>query len=236
MDLEALLGNSRRTLMAATHELKAPLSLMRMYAARLNDTSLTEAQYRQYHARLLFTAEHMLQLTNGLLEGQRWQQGKLPLEPINPAVICQEVLHELAPAAHELGQQIMVGNNPRRSFAAVGHAPMLKNAVFNLVFNALKHTPAGTNVTLSSVRRGERVHIQVADTGPGFDRQAATQLNRDTEAYAQLSFGRSGSGLGLAVVKQLLTSMNGTLQIKSSAKGSCCLLSLQASRQLALPL
>lgn len=235
LNLEVLLGASRRTLVAAAHELKAPLSLIRMYAARLDDATLTDAQRSQYSARLLFTAEQMLQLASGLLEGYRWEQGRLPLEPVNIHVTCEEVLHELSPVAHELGQRLMLGS-ASRSAVAVGHAQLLKNVLFNIVFNALKHTPPGTSVTLDSRRHLERMYISVVDTGPGFGKHIARQVNTSASTGLQAAPSRTGSGLGLAVAKQLLACMNGSLQLKASPKGGHCLVSLHASKQLALPL
>lgn len=235
LDLERLLGNSQRTLMAAAHELKAPLSLIRMYAARLEQADLTEAERRQYHTRLLFTAEQVLQLTSGLLEGQRWANGQLPLEPVNTGIICEEVLHELTPAARELNQRLAL-RGPTRPGIALGHAQLLKNVVFNVVFNALKHTPAGTAISLNPTLRSDKAHISIIDTGPGFGKQTARQINRPAGERLQAAYARPGSGLGLSVAKQLLASMNGTLQVKASPKGGYCLLSLQTSHQLALPL
>lgn len=233
IDLEALLGNSQRTLTAAAHELKAPLSLIRMYAAQLEKGDLSEAKRQQYTRRLLFTAEHMSGLTNGLLEGQRWQFGQLPLEPVNTRIVCEEVLHELTPAADEWEQSLYLGSASHAG-VAVGNAPMLKNVVFNLVYNALQHTPAGSHITLAAARRGERAHVTVTDTGPGFTADAARYVARGDNGRFQAMPSRSGSGLGLAVARQLLAAMNGSLQLKSSPKGGYCLVSLQASRQLAL--
>lgn len=235
IDLDALLGASRRTLVATAHELKAPLSLIRLYASQLENDLLTEAQRKQYSARLLFTAEQMLQLTTGLLEGYRWGQGRLPLEPVNTAIMCEEVLHELTPAAYELNQQLHYLPTKHTS-VAVGHPLLLKNVLFNIVFNALKHTPAGTRVMLSSTCQGERAHLSVTDTGPGFAKNVAQHLDREAGERLQVAPSHGSSGLGLAVAKQLMGAMNGTLSIKASRRGGYCVASLRASRQLTLPL
>lgn len=235
IDLDALLGVSRRTLVAAAHELKAPLSLIRMYAARLGDEGLTELQRKQYNARLLFTAEQMLQLTSGILEGFRWEQGRLPLEPVNAHVICEEVLHELSPAAHELNQTLSYISN-KRALIALGHPLLLKNVLFNIVFNALKHTPPDTAVTIGAKRQSERTYISVIDTGPGFQKQTIAHINQDLGERLQAAQSRGSTGLGLAVAKQLMRAMEGTLQLKASPKGGYCLVSLQNSRQLTFSL
>lgn len=234
IDLEALLGTSRQTLIATAHELKAPLSLIRMYAARLENGDLTDVERRQYNARLLFTAEQMLQLTSGLLEGQRWIEGQLPLEPVNAVTVCEEVLHELSPVARELDQKLNL-QSFRRPGIAVGNAQLLKNVVFNVTFNALKHTPPGTDISVGATQCGDKTHISVVDTGPGFGKQTIQQVNGMKNQF-QAEQSRAGSGLGLSVAKQLLAAMNGSLQIKPSPKGGYCLMSLNASRQLSLPL
>lgn len=233
IDLDALLGASQRTLAAAAHELKAPLSLIRMYAAYLDEASLTAEQRRQYHARLLFTAEQMLQLATGLLEGYRWGQEKLPLEPVNAHVICEEILHELTPAAAELGQSLEYGATSR-PLIAVAHPLLLKNVLFNVTFNAIRHTPPETSVRIAANRHAERAHISVLDTGPGFQKQTIRRFGDDIGERLQATSSRSGSGLGLAIAKQLTRAMQGTLEIKASPKGGYCLLSLQTSKQISL--
>lgn len=235
LDLELLLGNSQRTLTAAAHELKAPLSLIKMYAARLENSELTVAERKKYNARLLFTAEQMLQLTSGIVESQRWIGGQLPLEPVNTDIICEEVLHELTPAAQELHQNLNF-HKPAKAGIAIGHGLMLKNVIFNIVFNALKHTPDGSEISINSVKRSDKTHISVVDTGPGFNKQTIRYVNNGANGKFQAATDRPGSGLGLAVAKQLTGAMNGSLQLKASPKGGYCLVSLQASHQLPLGL
>lgn len=235
IDLEQLLERQTRTLVAASHELKAPLSLIRMYASRLNDDSLSAEQRQQYHNRLLFTAEQMLQLTGGLLEGYRWGQQRLPLELVNPVVVCEEVCHQLHKAADELGQSLEF-TPPQRATLALGHPLLLRNVLFNVIFNALKHTPPHTNVRVRVNRHAERSLVSVLDSGPGFEQGTINRINRQSCDQLQASASRSGTGLGLAVAKQLVQAMQGTLQLKRSPRGGYCVVSLQTSHQLVLPI
>lgn len=235
IDLEDLLGRQRGTLAAAAHELKAPLSLIRMYAARLSDETISAEQKKQYNLRLLFTAEQMLNLTTGIVEGYGHEQGRLPLEPVNTNNICEEVLHELTPAARELGQQLIYQNS-KRPLVAIGHPLLLKNVIFNIVFNALKHTPEQTRITIAATRQHDRTYVHISDTGPGFEKRTIRHINRGDGEQLQAAPSRSGSGLGLSVARQLTRAMNGTLQLKTSPSGGYCLVSLMASRQLPLQL
>lgn len=235
LDLEFLLDNSQRTLVAALHELKAPLSLIKMYGAQLDGGSLSLEDQKKYTSRLLLTAEQMLQLTTGLIEGQCLSGNQMPLEPVNTKITCEEVLHQLSPAARELEQRLEFRPGSQSSIA-VGNATMLRNVVFNLVFNALKHTPAGSDITLSTVNKAEKARIHVLDTGPGFDKRTIAYVNRGVDGRFQAAADRPGSGLGLAIAKQLTMAMHGSLQLKASVTGGYCILSLPASRQLALAL
>jgi len=233
IDLEALLERQSRTLTAAAHELKAPLSLIRMYAARLNEEGLSDAQRQQYHNRLLFTAEQMLHLSEGLIEGYRWGQGRLPLEPVNTTLICEETCHELSTAARELNQSLIF-QSPRRANIAVGHPLLLKNVLFNIIFNALKHTPARTQINVAVNRHAGQALVSVIDSGPGFEKHTIDRINRAQHDRLQAATARTGSGLGLAVARQLMQAMDGRLQLKRSPRGGYCLVTLRSSQQLTL--
>ena len=231
--LDEAIGASRQALVAAAHELKAPLSLIRMYAAALQEGDITEADRQKYYDRISLTADHLLQLTKGMVEGYRWQDKQLPLEPVNAHVVCEEVLHSLAPYARELDQTLRYSPT-RKQYVAVAHRLFLKNVLFNIACNALQHTPAKTTVTIGHRLRQDRVFFDVLDSGPGFQKSTLRAINRAVGAELQPVQSRSGTGLGLAVAKQLADAMGGSLQLTASQRGGHCSLILPMSRQLSL--
>jgi signal transduction histidine kinase len=235
INLEFLLGNSEKTLVAAAHELKAPLGLIKMYASCLGQENLSEEKRKKYTSRLLFTSEQMIKLTIGLIEGKRWVNGQLPLEPVNTKLACEEVFHELYPAAKELEHTLEFRPGAKPGIA-IAHREILKNLVFNLVFNSLKHTPAGSSVIIGTAKKPNFTSISVLDSGPGFNKKTIEYVNRGASGKFQAAPERTGSGLGLAVAQQLTHVLNGRLTLKKLKNGGYCYLSLPVSRQMNLPL
>ena len=92
----------------------------------------------------------------------------------------------------------------------------LRSAISNLVFNAVKYTPAGTKITINWTVDGQGSVIEVIDDGDGI---ASHHLERLTERFYRVDNGRDresgGTGLGLAIVKHIVSRHKGRLEIQS---------------------
>ena len=84
-------------LIAAAHELKAPLALVRQLALRLEEGGLTEAEQKRLIRQSILTSERALRLTGDLTKSARLDSGLFTLEPINPEQLCRDIAVELAP-------------------------------------------------------------------------------------------------------------------------------------------
>ncbi len=219
------------SLVAAAHELKEPLALIRLYAQMLSDTALEDSERRRFERRIGLAAEQLLELTSGLVEGYRWQQQVLPLEPVNTHVVCEEVAHEVFEYARAHGQQLAYRPASSR-YVVVAHRSFLKNVLNNLLCNAVKHTPAGSDIVLQPVKRQGALQIQVCDTGPGFSKNTMKALQR-AENLRQPLPGRSG-GLGLLVAQELVRAMYGELRVVASRSGGTVSVTLPLSQQISL--
>ncbi|NLW04096.1 MAG: PAS domain-containing sensor histidine kinase, partial [Pseudomonadaceae bacterium] len=98
-----------------------------------------------------------------------------------------------------------------------------RSAFSNLVFNAIRYTPAGTEITLRWYQNAAGAHLEVDDKGQGIDPAALPHL---TERFYRIDKGRSsstgGTGLGLAIVKHVLLRHQGQLEVTSKPNvGSC---------------
>lgn len=217
------------TLVAAAHELKEPLALIRLYAQLLADHQLDASERRRFERRIGLAAEQLLELTSGLVEGYRWQQQTLPLEPVAANLLCEEVTHAVFEYARQHGHQLEYRPRAGRH-VAVAHRAFLRNVLYNLLCNAIKHSPPGSTVVLRTGRTGEHLQLQVCDTGPGFNRQALAALAAG-EQWRQPLTGRAG-GLGLLVAQELVRAMYGQLRVVASRRGGRVDVHLPLSRQL----
>lgn len=158
----------------------------------------------------------MQALVDDLLELSRLEMADRPLA--QAPVSVPEMLAEIVTEAYALcGQPIHdLRLEAEAGLWLIGDASELRSAFSNLIFNAVRHTPAGTRVEITWSGDAEGAHFTVRDQGPGI---AAQHLPRLTDRFYRVEAGRSrqagGSGLGLAIAKQVLERYSADLRISS---------------------
>jgi signal transduction histidine kinase len=115
------------------------------------------------------------------------------------------------------GQQLALETNVPAEIGIIqADERRLKHALFNLVGNAIKFTPAGGRVSISALRAGQQVAISVEDTGMGIPEEDAKRVF-DTFVRGKDKHGRAaGAGLGLALVRSLIELHGGRVEMHSS--------------------
>ena len=201
----------RRMVSDVSHELRTPLANVRGWLEAAQD-GLVEPDPRLL-ASLHEETLYLQRLVDDLHDLSLGDAGELRLIPveIEVAVFLEQVADAFRGAAEAAGVAVLTEAAPD----AVVHADpvRIRQAVANLVANALRHTPAGGRVTL---RGGDGV-LEVADTGEGI---AADDLPHVFERFRRADAARSrttgGSGLGLAIVRQIIEAHGGTAAIEST--------------------
>lgn len=212
-------AQARRNLMGdIAHELRTPLAVLEgnLRAALDEVAPLDPAGI----AHLYSQTRHLTRLVNDLRELALAESRALPLDrqPTDVAELIVESAQALAPLAEETGVTLtsevtalpLVSVDPGR----------LRQVLFNLLTNALRHTPPGGSVTVRATSDGAQVRLEVRDSGDGlspdqldvvFDRfyRADSSRNRET----------GGSGLGLAIVRAICDAHGGGAQASSAGKG-----------------
>jgi signal transduction histidine kinase len=116
---------------------------------------------------------------------------------------------------------------PGRRLSVLGDRRRILQILWNLLSNAIRHTPTGGVVSVSGAAVGDRIAIVVSDTGVGIP---ADQLDRIFEDYRQVGEAHAGTGLGLPVSRRLAQLMNGDLSVLSEVGvGSTFTISLPAA-------
>lgn len=213
---EAVSEATRRSRLLATvsHELRNPLHAMAGLAELLaSEVGLPPAQY-QLAATLQRQLLRLSKITDDLLDTARLDSGEFRLRPT--VVDIRRLVDDARMAAEALvGPRLQITStvSDEVPFALVADPGRLQQIVDNLVGNAIKFTDRGT-VELDVGTDDGRLVIVVTDTGPGIPPESREQI---FEAFATLPVGgdRSGAGLGLAIVRRLVDSMDGTLELDS---------------------
>jgi len=141
--------------------------------------------------------------------------GALPLhrEPTDPEVLVEDVARSLRPAAEASG--VAIAPQAQGPFPLVDVDPVrIREVLTNLVANALRYAPAGSEVRvlLEMAGGGTAVSLSVVDTGPGI---AADLLPHVFDRFARSPDSR-GSGLGLAIARQLVEAHGGRIDLEST--------------------
>jgi signal transduction histidine kinase len=206
-----------------SHELRTPLNAIGGYVELLQmglRGPVTDEQRRDLD-RIKTSQEHLLGLISGVLDLSRIEAGRLSYTFTNVAIdpFLRGVDALVAPqaAAKNVTLEHVAG---RANAAVVADREKLRQIVLNLLSNAIRHTPSGGTVTLSSEPRGQYTAIVIDDTGPGIppDRRDVifepfVQLDRS------LTQTREGLGLGLAISRDLARGMAGDLSVHDRPGG-----------------
>jgi len=232
MRREAVSASEARAQLLATvsHELRTPLNAIVGYAEILmgkGGPSLLD-QRESYAGIIHQSGQHMLGVVNTLLDLSAIEAGHyhLAFEPINVADLVGECCTVMALPAEQggitLGQEIAPGLPE-----LVADRRACRQILLNLLSNAVKFTPKGGRVTVQARCDGESVILAVRDTGIGVPEVDLPRLGMPFYQGSTRSRAEKGNGLGLSVVRGLVTLHQGRLRIASApGDGTCVRISL----------
>ncbi|HEY0607559.1 MAG TPA: ATP-binding protein [Herpetosiphonaceae bacterium] len=224
---------SRRELIVnVSHELRTPIASIRAHVESITlaiddaTPGLSRADLRRYLGIVEREAERLGTLVDELLALARSEtdQLQLTLAPVDVAAVVDEVYQALAPLARHERQVTLVRDVPCGLPPMLADRQRLVQVLLNLVRNAITYTPAGGIVSLmAQPAEPDHLVLAVADTGSGI---APADLDRIFERFYRADASRArasgGFGLGLAIVRELVEAMGGTITVESTlGEGSC---------------
>lgn len=203
----------------ASHELRTPLTSIRGFVEALEDGAAQDSPTAQrFLGKIRTHADRMAALVEDLLELSRLESGERPprWEEVAPAEVAEDVVASFASLAGR--KELALRRVDHSAPAIVTDADRLRRILENLVENAVKYTPAGGQVEVTSAPGPDGSAIlEVRDDGPGI---AAEHLPRIFERFYRVDKARSrelgGTGLGLAIVKHLAEGMGATVGVESA--------------------
>jgi signal transduction histidine kinase len=208
-----------RFLAAASHDLLQPLNAARLYTATLLERA-GGAELGSLARSIEASLNAVEEIMSALLDMSRIDSGALKPQPAPFRVrdLIQKIAVEFAPAASEKSIRLNLVDS-----SAVAHADraMVARIVQNLVSNAIKYTRPGGEVLVGCRRRGNRIRLDVIDTGIGFSRDQHGLLFAEFSRLEQGARMAQGLGLGLSIVERLVSAMALTIDLQSvEGKGS----------------
>jgi len=212
--INRLVGQQRRFIADAAHELRSPLTALSVQAQNLTQVGSLEAMHERV-ASLRAGIERARQLTEQLLDIARTQVGTGEETLVNVSIMARELIAEYLPLANakriDLGLEEVVPLSVRTS------SEVLRLIIKNALENALKYTPDDGEVTLRLFSESDSIVIEVLDNGPGIPR---SDCERVFDSFYRLPGTVSeGTGLGLAIAREAANRLGGSVSVHQRYSG-----------------
>ncbi|ANU35596.1 Histidine kinase [Vibrio scophthalmi] len=215
--VKQLEGMRRNFFANVSHELRTPMTVLQGYLEMTEDPEmLVGPMWPKAHGVMTEQLNRMNSLVNQLLTLSKIEAA--PMHELDEVVNVPVMLEVLEKEAISLSgdQQHKLRFDVDQSLLVLGDEDQLRSAISNLVYNAVKYTPAGADVHVRWYKTSQGACLEVSDSGEGIEPQ---HIHRLTERFYRVDKARSrdtgGSGLGLAIVKHALSHHDSHLDIWS---------------------
>ncbi len=225
------------SIIAAAHELKSPLALVRQLSLMLEDGNVSVDDQKKMLRQISLTSEKALRLTSDLTRSVRLSDALFELEPINPQQLCQDIISELRPlfAAHNRQMKLVSRKHP---LLLVANRDLLRRIIMNFSDNALHYAENDSivEIKITSSKNGKIIRLGVRDYGPALPINTIKNLSEKMKKYvaSPIHARPQSSGLGLYIASQFADAMNGKIGVTQHRDGATFYIELHASHQLSL--
>ena len=202
-----------------SHEFKTPINAIEGYSTLLQDSDNLDENQREYVDKILLNTQRLSSLVGSVLLLSKLENQQIPShqtqyrldEQIRQSVVALEPAWEQKNIEFDLELE-------RVSY--LGNEPMMRHVWDNLISNAIKFSPAGSTVKLQLTKKPKKLIFTIEDQGPGLTEEAQKHIF-DKFFQADNSHKQEGNGLGLAMVKRILTIEQGQITAENLPQGGC---------------
>jgi signal transduction histidine kinase len=223
---------ARRDLVAAvSHDLRTPITSLRLLAEAVDDDIVDADTRHEYLARMTTHVRALSAMIADLFELSKLEAGDIrwSMQRVRLDALVAETVDALRPHADAGGVVVRTELDPLLH-AARAHPEQLQRVLFNLIQNAIRHTPADGSVVVRAESTDDEVEIEVADTGEGIPEP---DRDRVFDAFfrggTQAARGDGGAGLGLAISRAIVEAHGGRIWLPDSGSGTRVRFSLPAA-------
>lgn len=209
------LSRDREVISSFSHDIRAPAAAITMQTDLVRELTQDEEILSRMHA-IRAAATRILNLAQNMVDSIRIEEGEMALriESVDLNSLVSETVLEQESLAR--AKRIDVALDLAPALPRIDSDPLqLKRVIINLLGNAINMTPGGGRIVLSTAMASESVRISVKDGGPGINPGERNQLFARYSGLARRN--RGGIGLGLFIVKNIVTRCGGSIEVESVA-------------------
>lgn len=203
----------------ASHELKTPLNAIEGYSMLLQNSDNLNERQREYVEKIIFNTRRLSSLTGSILLLSKIENQSIPTnrstfrldEQIRQSILALEALWTPKDIEFDVDME---------EVSYYGNEMLMHHVWDNLLSNAIKFSPAGACVTIRLTQEGKTLCCSIGDDGPGIATEALSHIF-DKFYQADSSHREQGNGLGLALVKRIVSLEGGTVEAENLPQGGC---------------
>lgn len=205
-----------------THELKSPLAAIRGAAELLDEESMPAEERQRFLANIREQSERLREIADKMLDLARLEQRQTLQDPapVDLAALARQLADSAAPRLKTHRLQIHV--NACADAIVNGETFLLRQALSNLLDNALDFAPPDTAIEIEIRKNGDTLRLEVRDHGPGIPAYALPQVFDRFFSLPRPASGRKSTGLGLSFVREVAGLHGGVAGIENRPEGGAC--------------
>lgn len=208
--LEALIQQQKSFASDASHQLRTPLTALKLRLERASDLIQSDpAAAAERLSAAEIETDRLGQIIEGLLQLSRAEASSVPAVTVDLALLARERVTHWQPLAHE--HQVTISYSGPASTLVTAVPTAVEQIIDNYVDNALSVSPANSHIVVSVVNERAGSVLSVSDEGPGL---SGDECLRAFDRFWRASSETPGSGLGLAIVAQLATASSATVELR----------------------
>ncbi len=227
---DAAEGARRELVAAVSHDLRTPITSLRLIADAVSDDLVDDETRAKYLRRMTTHLGALSALIDDLFELSRIEAGDIRwgMAQVRLGGLVQETVGAMR-VESELRGVHLLAEVPDTLIAPRANPEKLQRVLFNLIQNAIRHTPADGSVTVRGRVVGTGVEVEVADTGDGIaPEERGHVFDALYRGGEQASRTEDGAGLGLAISRAIVEAHGGRIWLADQAGGTCVRFSLPA--------
>ena len=215
-----------------THEMRTPLTAIQGSSELMSRYAMPEEKRKQIADLIHSESKRLGRMIQTFLDVERLSAGEIELKKENFAV--REVMNACVERARPLADRKQIRITVAYLSAEVlsGDRELMEYAFYNLLTNAIKYSPANTEVTVCATREGDQCAVSVRAQGIGMDQKEVRKIfQKFYRTKKAEQSGEAGTGIGLSIVEQIVLQHGGKIDVESApGEGSCFTLRLPVAQ------